>query len=167
MSKSFPIVVALVLVVALLGTGCGDSDESEGTSASSATSQSLSKEEFIRQAETICRETDDRKGREALRYTVDHKKELAALSPVAAEEQILRAVVLPAIVEQARKIEALGAPEGEEAKVKELLAAVDLGMTKARKNPYAIELEVPSEYPFIKYANLARAYGFSECRNLA
>jgi hypothetical protein len=167
MPKSLPISLVLALVTALLVVGCGGGNEGDGTSAAAASSAPLSKDEFIKRAEEICTEADARKTRKAAGYAARYKKELEALSPVAAEEKILRAIVLPSIMKQAEEIEALGAPKGEEEKVKELLAAVKLGMVKARKNPYAIELENPNEYPFRRYANLARSYGLTECRNLA
>lgn len=173
MSKSIRIIAGLVLLLALPTLGCGGGDES-GTGASVGTNVSdipgrpLSKDEFVERAEEICKKADDQVYDEAVVYRERHeKKEREKLGNIPFEEKLIRLVVFPSIRKQAKEIEALGIPVGEEKNVKALLAAIALGMKKAEKDPYEIEGEDPSKYPFAKYSELAREYGFGECANLA
>lgn len=161
------ILSALVtLSVALFALGCGGGGESSGTTASAAPDRPLSKREFIKRAEQICRAADERQYKEAVAYRERHEEELSKLEPIPAEERLIRLIVFPSIGRQVREIEALEVPAGEEKRVKALFTAMAAGMKKAENDPYAIEGEVLSEYPFDRYTELATKYGFNECRNL-
>ena len=81
-----------------------------------------------------------------------------------AEEKILRVIVLPSVTQQAKELAALVPPKGDEAKIKALVAAYESGRKKAEAHPYYLETGGPSKYPLREAAELARAYGFRECR---
>jgi hypothetical protein len=163
-----------LLVVALAGVsliiGCGGGDESTPSSepaSSNSGGGTLSKAEFIKRGDAICKKGDAAQYDEARKYRAEHAKELASLSPTRAEEKLLRVVVLPLITRQAKELEALGVPKGDGKEVRALIAAIEAGVRKARKNPYGIELEFGYENPLREVAELAGDYGFGECRNLA
>lgn len=173
MPKSILTLPVVAVAVVLLVPGCGGSDESgsdgsTGTTNVSNPDRQLTKEEFIKRADEICQQADVDVYKEARAYRERHeKKEREKLGPIPFEEKLLRLFVLPSIRKEIRGMEALGIPEGEEKAVKAIFAAAALGMKKAEKDPYAIEGENPSKYPFDRYSELVREYGFSECSNLA
>jgi hypothetical protein len=171
MSKVMKVALGLALLAMMFVLGCGEGDGSSGQEQGDATNVASStgppsKEEFIRQAEQICKKADDRVYVQADVYRETHAKELNELGPIPAEEKLLRMLRLPAIRKQIKGIEALGIPKGEEKAVKALFAAMAVGLKKAEKEPYELEGENPSNYPFERYSELAREFGFSECRNL-
>jgi hypothetical protein len=168
MPKSIWMLPVVAVTVMLLVSGCGGSDESARTTNVSVPNRPLTKEEFVKRADEICQTADEDVYDEAVIYRERHeKKERDELGPIPFEEKIIRAIVFPSIRKQIRELEALGIPEGEEKTVKALLAAAALGMKKAEMDPYEIEGENPSKYPFDRYSELSREYGLGECVNLA
>ncbi len=173
MKASKRIAAGLVLLAALLLAGCGVSGGGDGDGAeaspqtnASSTQGPLTKEEFVKRADEICKRADDQTFDEAVLYRETHAKQLNRLEPIPAEITIIRAIVFPSIRKQIKEIKALGIPKGEEREVRALYAAMALGMRKAEKAPYEIEGENPSKYPFDRYSELSREYGFGECSNL-
>jgi hypothetical protein len=173
MFKSISIFPALVLAaLALFVVGCGGSDDttsSKGDDSTLAKSENdpLSKAEFTKQAEDVCYQSKRSRYFEARKYQRRHREELKALSPIAAYEKEIVAVVLPSIMKEAQELTALGAPKGDEKKIEAIVTGIEAGVKKAEKNPYSVSLEVPSEYPFRKVGYLIRAYGLVDCRNVA
>lgn len=168
-SKSILAILALAAVVALGGCGGSDSGSSSQSDdvALAGSTGPPTKAEFIKRAEEICRKADRREYFQASAYREKHEKELNKLSPVAAEEKLIRHIVLPSVTRQAEEIEALGAPKGDERKVAAIIAAIEAGVRKAEKDPYSIEFEGPGEYPFTEVAYLTGKYGLGECANPA
>jgi len=163
MPKSIYTLFALALAaMAVLVAGCGSSDDS----ATATTPPPATKAAFMKQAEKICVKAKADRYSEAVAYRKKHEKELEAMEPIPAEEKIIRAVGLPSIAKQFEEIEAIGIPKGQEEKLEAIFAALKQGLKGAEKDPYAIELEVPSKNPFLKVDDLIRDYGFQECRNV-
>lgn len=153
---------AVGLIAAFLIAGCGGSG---GTTTSQT--PPLSKAAFIKAADAICEKADTVKYNQASAYRAKHEAELGRLSPVAAEEKLIRLFGLPAIKRQIEEVRALGAPEGEEKKVEGILNGLEKALDEAKKDPYAIEGEYESTNPFHRIDKAARNYGFSVCNNPA
>lgn len=169
-----PIAMFLALVaVLLLVAGCGGGETSASSSAadsSLATAESdgpLSKAEFIRQADAICERAQAKGYNDAKRYRRVHAKELSALSPVAAEEKLIHLIVLPSILSQARGLESLEAPEGQEKKIKSIVAEIRTAVKHGEKVPMSVESEFGyGKNPLHDVDIELREYGFEGCRNL-
>lgn len=157
--------LVLLSASALWLTACGDDSSDADGEAAVAEAGPLTKAEFIKRADEICKKADDRQYFRAAGYREDHAKELSKLAPVPREEKMIRIFVLPAIETQIEEIEALGVPEGDEAKIERILTEMKKGVKVAEKDPYSVSYEVPSAYPFRKLSELAGEYGFSECTN--
>jgi hypothetical protein len=166
----FPALAFIVLALFIAGCGGGD-DEATGSASDGTTSAESSgppsKAEFTKQAEDLCYQAKRDRYFEARKYRRVHKEELEELSPIPSEEKIILAVELPSILKEAKELEALGAPKGDERKIEAIVTEIETGVEKAKKNPYSISLEVPSEYPFRKLNGLIRAYPLAACRNIA
>lgn len=155
----------LLLAVSLLALGCGGGEDAASSKA--AETRSLTKAEFLKKGDEICRKADITQDNEALAYRKKHAKELAKLAPIPAEEQLIVAIILPSIRQQTTDIEALGAPKGEEKKVKSFFVGIEAGLKKAEKNPYHVEWEYPSQNPFLRVDEALANYGFVYCSNPA
>lgn len=162
-----PALLILALVCALLVAGCGgsDSDTSSGTGSTTvaAVTGPLTKAEFIKRADEICKKADKSVDFRAPMYREIHEKELSKLGPIPAEEKMIRVFIFPSIRKQVREIEALEPPVEDEKKIQRILTAIEVGMKKAEKEPYIVSQEVRGKYPFVEVEGLARAYGFEEC----
>ena len=139
---------ALAMAIALAGCGGGD----EG----STTSEALSKEEFIAQADEICATSTDEFDA-AL-------EELGAGGQPSDEEAatFISETLLPSYKDLAAQIDALAAPEGDEEEVDAIVTALNDAVAEGESDPEAV---IASEDdPFEEFETLAEDYGLTECR---
>ena len=108
-------VVALLVGVALLAlvaVGCGSSDDDTGSTESEAT---LTKAEFVKQANAICKAGND-EIEAAIEEDGEPKNE-------AEGEEFIEETVLPAVANQVEEISELGYPEGKDGEEAEAIVA--------------------------------------------
>jgi hypothetical protein len=143
------IIATLVGALAIaLVVGCGGGDDSA----------SLTKDEFIEQADAICANGDKA-------ITADFKdfaeeKGIKGAPNKAQQEEAIAEVVAPAVQEQADGIRALAAPEGDEKQIEAMLAAVEEGVEDLEENPRQL---TEGKNPLAKGSKLARDYGLEKC----
>lgn len=145
--------LAGALAIAIVATGCGGGDDSGASS-------SLTKAEFIKQADAICK-----KGGESVNEEVEDFAEENDFEPNKAtkeqQAELLTEVVAANIQSQAEEIDALGAPPGDEAQIEAMLAAVEEGVEKMESEP-TLFLSKPTN-PLAKGSELAEEYGLEVC----
>ena len=147
MSKGVWGLIAVVLIavaVAIAGCGGGGSDET------------LTKAEFTKQANAICKKAADRRAKIIGHFlqTVDPKED----EKTQQEEVVFAA--LPTYKSAAQQIDELGAPEGEDEKVQELVKDMEEAVKRAEANPQSA---VVAEAAFKKPNELAKSYGLEDC----
>jgi hypothetical protein len=179
MIQRIPISLLAILSMAALAVGCGGSEGDSGKTAATASNasdttteaassgKSLTKAEFVKAAEEVCRKAGPREYAEANAYANKHQKELNQLAPIPREEKMIRAIVLPSILRQLEELRAIGLPKGDEKQIKAIFSAIETGVEEARKNPYGIELEFRTKNPLAKADDLIHTYGLIECRNIS
>jgi hypothetical protein len=146
--------VAALFAAACLGVGCGGEEDEGGFSP--VVAEPLSKVEFVRQADEICVATESRI-EAAADDLVTQKKD-----PAPAEvERIAVDIVIPALRSEVSAIEALGAPEGDEEDVEEILAATEEGIAAIEADPQGLLDGPPAALR--RAGTLSRAYGAQEC----
>jgi len=135
------------LVVGLMITGCGGGSDSTA---------SLTKAQFVKQADAICRKVD--------------KSQTAGLDKLTKEfsdpTKITKAVQktwileqgLPSVQQEAEEIAALGAPSGDEEQVAAIVKGIEEAVKKAEKDPLK-----SLESSFTGANNLAAKYGLKDC----
>lgn len=133
-------VIAVATALAL-GAGCGDDEES------------LTKAEFIEQADAICAA-----GNEELN-SLDSDFG-AGKSPAEIVDSFVSEELIPVLRAEHDEIEALGAPEGDEAEVENLLASLQEAIDAAEEDPMAF---VISDDAFAAADKAAEDYGLKEC----
>jgi hypothetical protein len=147
-----------VLVLALLAAGCGGGgDDSSGDGTESASS--LTKAEFIKQGDEICQKGDAAIEEEANEFAeengIDTEKPTEAQ-----QEEVITQVVGPAIKRQSEEIADLGAPEGEQEAVDDIVEAVGRGADEIEEDPKAV---LEGKNPLTEAGKLAKAFGFKQC----
>jgi hypothetical protein len=152
-----PIVPGIAVVLALAAAGCGEKDES---AASSTTTTALTKGQFVRDANKICKTEGDKVERASKQFFADAPPDKEA-SP-AQIEKFGEKTVYPAIQSTIDRIKALGAPTGDEDEVNQFLAALQAGLDKLKQDPQQLA-RGGSAPAFEKADKLASDYGLDDC----
>lgn len=157
MSKRLITALFGVLAIALVA-GCGGSSDSSGSESSEASS-SLTKAEFVKQGDAICKKGDAAIEEEANEFAAENN--IDTKNPTESDqEEVIEQVVGPAIKHQGEEIAELGAPSGEEEEVEAIVSAVETGAEEVEEDPAAI---LKGKNPLGEAARLAKAYGFKVC----
>lgn len=156
-ARIYPCVV-LGLVVALSAVGCGG-----GSSDSSASEQTLTKQQFIRRAHAICYHLSKKQVRQTEAFYAAHHLNAAEPSQRDQEKNIV-AVVLPVVEEKVEELGALPVPEGDEAKVRAILKAMERGVRETEAHPEWLAASTSKHpNPFAESEQLVAAYGVWLC----
>jgi hypothetical protein len=110
------VVLGVVVLAAVLG-GCGGGSDS---------SSSLTKAEYVKQADAICAERKKEWTGATASYEKEAKEKKAESDPKLQKkliEEVLTDTMLPALEKQLESLEDLGAPEGKEKQVEKMLAS--------------------------------------------
>lgn len=137
------VVLVLAAFVALAVGGCGGGDS---TSA-------LTKAQFIKQADAICKKADETQLNELGRVEQELTGNAASRKN---QERLVTEGGLPPIQEEAEEIAALGAPSGDEDQVDAIVEAIEAGVVEGGEDPEKLESA------FAEADRLAKAYGFKE-----
>jgi hypothetical protein len=146
------------LAIAALVTGCGGSDDGEGDGTAAATTSSITKPEFVKQATAICDRQRKKLSLEMGMFIEKHgpslkEKEISELS---------RTIVLPGMETQIEEIRDLGAPASYEKQVEEFLIAWE-GALEGSSNPSTPLVGERAERMLRPAAVLARQQGLGGC----
>jgi hypothetical protein len=154
----------IVILVGLFVAGCGGGGDEDSQAASeevSVDTGTLSKTEFIKQADGICQ-----KGNEEVQAGVEAvvqkygKQEYAEPLLVAKAPELVNTVLAPSFEKQIDQILDLGAPEGDEAEVSGILTAMSDIVDDAEERPKDF---ARNSDPFQASAQLAQNYGLKVC----
>ena len=150
--RLIPLLLA-VLAIALVAAGCGSSKKS-GESGSSK----ITKAEFLRKGNAICAQGNKELDAQGKKLFAGQKSK-----PTKAQiAEFAKKYAIPSVEKQVNGIRALGAPAGDEDKVKAILDAADEGVAKLKQDPAALAASEGSD-PFAKANKLARDYGLTVC----
>ncbi|HEX3239431.1 MAG TPA: hypothetical protein VHR18_04770 [Solirubrobacterales bacterium] len=153
MSKAFMAIAIGAVALAALVAGCGGGDSSDSSSAT------LTKPEFIKQADAICV-----KGNEAIEDEVEAFAEdnnVDTEDPTKEQqEEVIADVVAPGTRTQVEEISELGAPSGDEETIEAMVEAVESASTELEDDP---GLLLEEKNPLEAGSKLAREYGLTEC----
>ena len=148
---------AATLALGLLLPGCGGGDE--GATASDGvvtTAPSLTKAEYVKQANAICEDVYSEITREYEAFYEAEKRTEAELDKKAGE------VVTPNLVKLEKRLKAQGAPPGQEQKVEKIILALRAGIERAEED-VSTTRGAHGEFAFEKPYKLMWAYGLNRC----
>lgn len=138
----------------LLVTACGGGDEPGPTTSRDVAA--LTKVEFLAEADRVCTSSESQIEAAADEFATQR----GGPDPAEVERVALR-VAVPALESEVRAIDSLGAPPGDERRVKEILDATRRGIVQIKADPRALADGPP---PALREAQrLASAYGSREC----
>ena len=162
-------VAAACAAMAIGAAGCGGDDDSTSggdttavettatdsdTTATDTTTADITKEEWIEQADAICKAGDDE--------IEAAGAELDANSSEEDVQALITDVVVPNIADQADQISALPVPAGEEDSIGELTDALNQAVSDAEADPGAL---LTDDSTFEEVNTLAQDYGLTSCGN--
>jgi len=156
LSKRLIVLLAGIVAVVALVAGCGSSDDSSTDSTTA-----LTKAEFVKQGDAICEKGSKQIETEAEAFADENNVDTGNPTDEQ-QEEVIEAVVGPALQTQADELGELGAPSGEEAKVTAMLEALEQGAEELESDPGAL-LEENGSDPLDKANELANEFGFKAC----
>ena len=124
---SLAAVTALVALAALIA-GCGGGGDTTDETVT------LTKTEFIKQGDAICKQGSETSEKEAEEFAEDHNFKLEKASKEQLEEAV-SAVLVPNLMRQAEELDALGAPKGDEDEVEQIIASLEDAAEKIGDKP--------------------------------
>jgi hypothetical protein len=157
LSKRFIVVLAAVVAFAAIGAGCGSSDDS----TTDTDVVVLTKTEFIKQGDAICKKGSESLSQEAEDFADENNIDTEKPTKEQ-QEEVIETVVAPALLGQAEELNELGAPEGEEDKAAAVFEALEAGAEEMEGDPASL-LESKGAGPLDKANELASEFGFKEC----
>jgi hypothetical protein len=156
--KAFLLCTAAAAVLLISGCGSDDSTASSGAAGVTVETGSLSKAEFIAQANEICTE-----GRSQIEQKFFSELKRDDSGTVDAEGSILastKTTIVPGYEEWVEEISDLGAPSGEEEAVAKFLNTLQLRLDEINADPTEM---TTTATPFEKVTGSAEAAGLSGC----
>jgi hypothetical protein len=154
LNKRFIAVLFGALVGAMLIAGCGSSDNSETTA-------SLTKAQFLKQGNAICKAGNEETNEGFESFSKEHN--LGHKEPSEAQfEELSETVLAPSVSKQIEEVRALGTPEGDEGEVDEFLTNAEEALEKVEEEPALISAE-GKEGPFYSVNKEAAAIGLTSC----
>jgi hypothetical protein len=146
--------------VALVVAGCGGDDETSTAATTSSavagtTGTALTKEEFVAQANEICKQ-GGKAIDQALAGVVTGQK------PTAAELEQAALILVPGVQAQIDAVRALPVPEGDEETIGTFLDESQSALDQLEADPSLLATS-DEESPFAESNRLATEYGLTEC----
>lgn len=155
MNKALLAAVAALVALAALVAGCGGGGDTTDETVT------LTKAEFIKQGDAICKEGNEEIEEGFEEYAEEN--DLPKNKEPSTEDgiEVTETVILPNVQQQAEEIRELGAPEGDEDQVDELLTSLEDAVAEGEDDPEA--LFSGDTDPFADVNQLANDYGFKVC----
>jgi hypothetical protein len=152
LNKALLAALAALVALAALIAGCGGGDDTTDETVT------LTKTEFIKQGDAICKKGNDQSEKEAEEFAEENDFTLEKASKDQIEEAVVE-VLVPNLNQQAEELDELGAPEGDEEQVEEIVVSLEKAAGEIEDEPSAVfegkALKEPSK--------LADDYGFKVC----
>jgi hypothetical protein len=139
--------------------GCGDSGHELSTS-------SISKAAFIKKVDAICAKGNERAEADFATYAKKTNFTPAKLTKTVSEAEaaeIAKTVLLPAVKQELREIQALSVPSDDQERIEAMLDAIEEGIETTEKIPKVVLEEISVGFGVPN--RLAKEYGFQVCGN--
>jgi hypothetical protein len=156
LSKRLLVFCVGLLALGLLVAGCGSSADSSEENTSS-----LTKAQFIKQADAVCEKAGDEIEGEVEAFAEENEIPTDKEPSDEVKEEIVTEVIVPNIEEQAEGIAALGAPSGEEEQVDQIVEGIETAASETSEDPGSVISG--GEGAFKGVNEEAKEYGFKVC----
>lgn len=150
MSKGAVLALAgLVAVLALIAGGCG---------GGGGDTTSLTKAQFVKKVDALCEEREKERSNK-VSAAVSGLKPGARLSN-AQQTKMVETIIFPSYAKMIENVESVEAPAGDEAKINEIIKAMEKAQNKVEADP---RQAVFSVVMFEEANGLATKYGLKHC----
>jgi hypothetical protein len=149
-----------LIAMGVLAVGCGDDSSSGSSDDGTVETSSLSKTEFVKQANAICAESNEDLFTRLGAYL--NKNASSSKTPEEVAADAMRQAVLPGVEQQIEEIRELGAPSGDEEQIEAFLVAQE-GSVESLKQQRSVSLNTDVSSAFKRAGQLAQRYGIQEC----
>ena len=153
MSKLIAVLAAAAAIL-VIAAGCG------GGSDSSSDSSSVTKAQFVKEADAICVKGDKQNEKEFEEFAKEHNLSEGKEPSKEVQEEAVQDLVVPGVRQQIEEIDDLAVPSGDEAKIEEVVSSVEEGLEELEEDP---TLLFKGKNPLGKGSKLAREYGMVKC----
>jgi len=123
-------VVVVGVLLAAVGAGCGGSDESASTTDESTSTTAVSKAEFTKTVNAICKKTQEDRFNEIGVYDEELIANGEEPESAPALEKKFDDVLLPSMKKQQEELENAGVPKASQAKYEQMMEDLDAGIEK-------------------------------------
>jgi hypothetical protein len=156
--KSLLALAGLSLVMA----GCGSSSSSSTSSSTSSTAAApaLTKVEYVKKGNAICKATQVLRQAAFTPYAKAHHLSANVPPTKAQASQLATTIFVPSIQGTINQIQALVPPSSDKAQVTAMLAAAQQDLDRAKQDPAQL---VTSSTTFAHSAKLLHSYGLTSC----
>jgi hypothetical protein len=154
LNKGLLALLAGALAVALVIAGCGSSSDS-------STTASLSKAEFVKQGNAICKAGNKEIEEGFEEFTKENNLSKTKPPSKAIQEEAAETILIPAINNQVEEIRALGTPEGDEGEVDEILTDAEEAVEESEEDPTSLLGAEPAKFKELNKES--REYGLTVC----
>lgn len=152
-------IVALLGIVAVVA-GCGSGGSSTDATPGGADA-SLTKAQFVKQGDQICRRNYTKREKLLVGYLAKAKRE-GAPPPEAVQEEVLVDQVMPIFREESEELNELGLPTKETEKAEAVLRALEGAIAAVESEP-DVAIKQGTKVQFARAEKLAHSYGFEFC----
>jgi hypothetical protein len=146
-SKRLMAMLVAATALALIAGGCGGGDE-----------ESLTRAEFIEQADAICTESSKQIEREYRAFAEGGARK-GGISKAEGQE-VGQEILLPNVQSRVEELRELNPPEADEDQITAMLDALEAGVEEGRENPKSL---FSGDYPLEEANKMAQEYGFKAC----
>lgn len=154
MGGRFLAILAGIAVLAMVAGGCGGDEEAGGETT-------VTKAQFIKQADALCVKANKRFGREFKAFAKENQQKQPGKSVRAEGIEVGEEIFVPNAESRAEALAELPPPSGEEDRIAAILEAIEEGVEKAEENPASLYSR--TNYPFARANQLQQDYGFRFC----
>jgi len=154
-SRLLVLALAAVGLAGLVAVGCGDSDESTAAAA-------ITKAQFIKQGDAICKRVDVIQEADFRDYS---KSKPTFGASKKGQEELIEKVGLPPVRKAIRELSELGSPEGSEKQGEAIISHMEAALATAENDPLSIQT-APNATPFAPVNEEAKKYGFKFCSEI-
>ncbi len=147
------IIIGAALALAAFAVGCGGSETTAAT---------LTKTQFVKQADAICLRGEERFNTLYRHFVEKYGLPAGKRRSLAEYAEAVETALAPAIEWELEEIRALEVPPGDGRKIDAILAATESGLEAVEKHP---GVQANAEKQFKQSSSLARAYGLNYCGN--
>ncbi len=151
MLKQAIALTAAILVAGLVIAGCGGGGSDEASGAG----KHPSKEEFVKQANAICVETNAKVVRGVTKFF-----RTEGANGNASSEEVTSAVLIPALQSEADELTALGTPTGDKKQVEAIVTSIEKVADEGEADVTTI---TKVKNPYAEAEKLSNAYGLKSC----